>query len=73
MVWMIDAKRKHDWQLASTLVWITAEVNRDRKRRRKPFKPDDFNPCATTRPAPAKASVEQVANLLGAKFTKAAT
>ncbi|WP_145273638.1 hypothetical protein [Planctomycetes bacterium SV_7m_r] len=68
---MIDAKRKHDWQLASTLVWITAEVNRDRKRRRKPFKPDDFNPCVTTRTVPAKASVEQVASLLGAKFTKA--
>ena len=66
---MADARRQHDWQLASTLVWITAEVNRDRKRRRKPFKPDDFNPCVTTRPAPAKASVEQVASLLGASFT----
>ncbi|WP_168565161.1 hypothetical protein [Crateriforma spongiae] len=65
---MVNARRQHDWQLASTLVWITAEVNRDRKRRRKPFKPDDFNPCVTTRPALAKASVKQVASLLGAKF-----
>jgi len=71
MVWMASARRQHDWQLASTIVWITAEVNRDRKRRRKPFKPDDFNPCVTTKPAPAKASVEQVASLLGAKFVKA--
>lgn len=33
LYWMIDAKRKHDWQLASTLIWITAEVNCDRKRK----------------------------------------
>lgn len=71
MCWMADARRQHDWQLASTLVWITAEVNRDRKRRRKPFKPDDFNPCVTTKTTQAKVSVEQAASLLGAHFTKA--
>jgi hypothetical protein len=43
-----------------------AEMNRDRKGHRKPFRPDDFNPYVTTKPAPAKASVEQVAGLLGA-------
>jgi hypothetical protein len=65
---MANARRQHDWQLASTIVWITAEVNRDRKRRRKPFKPDDFNPTVTTKPAPARASVARIASLLGAKF-----
>ncbi len=49
---------------------LTAEINRDRKRRRKPFKPDDFNPYTVTRPVPVKATVEQVAHLLGATFTK---
>ena len=47
---------------------LTAEINRDRKRRRKPFKPDDFNPYTVKRPVPVKATVEQVANLLGATF-----
>jgi hypothetical protein len=66
---MADAKRLHDWQLASTIVWITAEVNRDRKRRRRAFKPDDFNPMASAKPAAIKASVSQAAQLLGAAFT----
>ncbi len=40
---MAEAKRQHDWNVASTIMALMAEINRDRKRRRKPFKPDDFN------------------------------
>ena len=65
---MAEAKRQHDWHIASSVMALTAEINRDRKRRRKPFRPDDFNPYTATKAVPAKATVEQVANLLGAAF-----
>lgn len=65
---MAEAKREHDWHIASSVMALTAEINRDRKRRRKPFKPDDFNPYTATKQVPVKATVEQVARLLGAQF-----
>ncbi len=65
---MAEAKRQHDWNVASAIMALMAEMNRDRKKRRKPFKPDDFNPYAQTHPVVAKATVEQVAALLGAKY-----
>ncbi len=68
LVQMAEAKRQHDWHIASSVMALTAEINRDRKRRRKPFKPDDFNPYTATKKVPVKATVEQVANLLGAAF-----
>ena len=66
---MADARRRHDWNIASSVMALTAEINRDRRRRRKPFKPDDFNPYTASKPVPAQATVEQVATLLGAAFT----
>jgi hypothetical protein len=65
---MAEAKRQHDWHIASSVMALTAEINRDRKRRRKPFKPDDFNPYTATKSVPVKVSVEQVASLLGTTF-----
>ncbi len=47
---------------------LMAEMNRDRKRRRKPFKPDDFNPYAEQKPIVARGTVEQAAAMLGANF-----
>jgi hypothetical protein len=34
---MAEAKRQHDWNVASSVMALTAEINRDRKRRRKAF------------------------------------
>jgi hypothetical protein len=51
---MAEAKRQHDWNVASTTMALMAEMNRDRKRRRKPFKPDDFNPCIIASGTPAQ-------------------
>ncbi|GAA4447068.1 hypothetical protein GCM10023156_08670 [Novipirellula rosea] len=65
---MADARRRHDWNIASSVMALTAEINRDRRRRRKPFKPDDFNPYTATKPVPARATVRQVASLSGAAF-----
>jgi hypothetical protein len=55
---MAEAKRQHDWNVASTIMALMAEMNRDRKRRRKPFRPDDFNPYVTRKPSPEKVSVK---------------
>jgi hypothetical protein len=65
---MAEARRQHDWNVASTIMALMAEMNRDRKRRRKPFKPDDFNPYADQKPIVARGSVEQAAAMLGASF-----
>jgi hypothetical protein len=67
---MAEAKRQHDWNVASTIMALMAEMNRDRKRRRKPFKPDDFNPYAERKPIVAKGTVEQAASMLGAAYTR---
>jgi hypothetical protein len=65
---MAEARRQHDWNVASTIMALMAEMNRDRKRRRKPFRPDDFNPYAEQRAIVARGTVEQAAAMLGASF-----
>ena len=40
-------RERFDWGLMSSLLAMTAEVNRDRKKRPQPFTPDDFNPTTT--------------------------
>ena len=65
---MAEAKRQHDWNVASTIMALMAEMNRDRKRRRKPFRPDDFNPYANQKPIVARGTVEQAAAMLGASY-----
>ena len=67
---MAEARRQHDWNVASTIMALMAEMNRDRKRRRKPFKPDDFNPYADQKAIVAKGTVEQAASMLGAAYTR---
>ncbi len=67
---MAEAKRQHDWNVASTIMALMAEMNRDRKRRRKPFKPDDFNPYAEQKPIVARGTVEQAASMLGVLHEK---
>ena len=67
---MAEAKRQHDWNVASTIMALMAEMNRDRKRRRKPFRPDDFNPYANQKPIVARGTVEQAAAMLGAAYSK---
>ncbi len=67
---MAEARRQHDWNVASTIMALMAEMNRDRKRRRKPFKPDDFNPYADQKPIVARGTAEQAASMFGANFRK---
>ena len=70
LVLMAESRRQHDWNVASTIMALMAEMNRDRKRRRKPFRPDDFNPYADQKPIVAKGTVEQAASMLGAAYTR---
>ncbi len=65
---MAESRRQHDWNVASTIMALMAEMNRDRKRRRKPFRPDDFNPYAVQKPIVARGTVEQAAAMLGASY-----
>lgn len=42
--WKAKAKRRHDWNQTSLLLTINANANRDPKKRRQPFHPNDFMP-----------------------------
>ena len=43
---MAEAKVKHNWTHTSSVLAMIANVNRDKKKKPSPFKPDDFNPFA---------------------------
>ena len=47
---MAEAKAKFEWGIASSVMSLLANLNRDPKKG-KPLKPSDFNPFA---PAPPK-------------------
>ncbi len=42
LIWVVNGKNKQLWSVASTMMCLTANVNRDPKKRA--FKPSDFNP-----------------------------
>ncbi len=41
---MTEGRSRETWRHTSTIVWIVAEVNRSRKKRARPFAPEDFDP-----------------------------
>ncbi len=65
LAWMASAKREHDWALASSLMALSAELARDRRRRGRPFTPDEFNPLVARRSCPIPITVTQLGKLLG--------
>lgn len=50
-------RMEYDWQHTSMHMWIHAELNRNPKKRAKPFTPNDFNAFQTkqrqVKPPPA--------------------
>jgi len=46
---MTEARRRDQWDHTAALLAAQAEVNRDRKKRPKPFTPDDFHPLPDPR------------------------
>ena len=61
---MADSKRKHDWSIASSQMALLAEVNRNHKKRFRPYKPAEFNPLMTTQSRPIPITVAQLGQLL---------
>ncbi len=57
---MAEARQRHDWSIASSVMALLASVHRDPKKRRA-FKPSDFDPFAmkadTGQPIPADVRV----------------
>jgi hypothetical protein len=49
-----NARLRAEWDQTATLCWLLAEINRDRKKRRKPFEVDDFHPLVTREERAAK-------------------
>ncbi len=43
---MAEARQRAAWGRTASLMALIAEVNRDRKRRGRPFRPADFDPYA---------------------------
>jgi hypothetical protein len=43
---MVDAARSEAWQHTAWIMCMIANVNRDAKKRPRPFSPDEFNPMA---------------------------
>lgn len=56
---MVDAKSEYDWQHTSHLLWMQAELNRDRKRTPKAYKPDDFMPRVKRKPRVDKSQLPE--------------
>jgi hypothetical protein len=52
---MLDGRQRHDWSIASSLMAVIANTNRDPKRSRRP-KPSDFDPFSQ-RSRPVKVGV----------------
>ena len=44
LVWMAEARRSSEWDAPAELWALTAELNRDTKKRGKPFTSDDIHP-----------------------------
>jgi hypothetical protein len=69
-VWISDGRRHHDWGQTSSLIAAIYEVNRDPKRRRKPFSPSDFNPLLKANLKAVPITVSQLAGILDRSASK---
>ena len=47
---MAESRGRATWAIASSIMALVANVNRDPKRRRRPFRPSDFSPYSERRP-----------------------
>jgi mitochondrial fission protein ELM1 len=48
LLWLAEGQGRERWAHTSLVCSILANANRDPKKRRKPYKPDDFNPYSET-------------------------
>lgn len=68
-----DASLRAEWDRTATVCWMLAEINRDRKKRPKPFEIDEFHPMTTEveRRKKRTANVPQMSRLAFLKACRA--
>lgn len=44
LIWQANARRRIDWNHTASILAMLAEINRDHKKRSKPFSAEDFHP-----------------------------
>ncbi len=47
---MVEGHQKDEWSRTSAVLALTANANRDRKKKPTPYKPEDFNPTVKRKP-----------------------
>ena len=57
LVWMAEARRRDQWSHTATLLAMTANVNRNPKKRATPYSPLDFHPLVERRTDKPKVGV----------------
>ena len=68
---MMTARSKHSWNVASNVMAMIAEVNRDRSKRHEPFTGADFNPYTLSEKAESKSSDPKEYDIDGLQLAKA--
>ncbi|XZE55909.1 hypothetical protein SH139x_001958 [Planctomycetaceae bacterium SH139] len=66
LMWMADARRHAQWGQVSSVLAAIYEVNRDPKKRRKPFQPQEFNPLLRQAASLPAVTVTQLASMFKA-------
>lgn len=59
---MADWRSRAEWGRASSLMALLANIHRDSRKRRRPYRPQDFDPHHAGRRKGARVTGEQVAN-----------
>jgi len=57
---MAESRTREAWDHTANLLAMMAEINRDRKKRRRPFRPDEFGPFARGRKHRKRVSVDEL-------------
>ena len=68
---MMTARSKHSWNVASNVMAMIAEVNRDRSKRHEPFTGADFNPYTISEKAKSKEDKPESHDISGFAVAKA--
>ncbi|MEZ6097172.1 MAG: hypothetical protein R3C03_23610 [Pirellulaceae bacterium] len=50
LIWMADARRNEAWSHTANLMALVANVNRNPRRRSRPYSPIDFHPLVERKP-----------------------
>jgi hypothetical protein len=60
---MAEGRSQAAWNHTASMMALHANINRDRKRRSKPYKPEEFTPHFTRKAAPVPVKQVDIKNL----------